>query len=81
MIFQQYVICSKRCGGIAIISREEFIGYKASRRKAEFDFVAWLTSPGDENVFRRKFPYFSSLIDWANRIGMGYGKGSILKRK
>ena len=80
-MFRQYVICSKRAGGWAIIDREEFTGYKASRRKAEFEFIAWFRSPDDEHIFRRKFPYFAGLVAWANRIGMGNGVGSLFKKK
>lgn len=80
-MFRQYVICAKRVGGWAIIDREEFSGYKASRRKAEFQFIAWFQGPDDENVFRRKFPHYASLVAWANRIGMGNAVGSILKGK
>lgn len=79
-MFQQYVICSKRAGGWSIITREEFTGYKASRRKAEFNFIAWFCDANDEGIFKRKYPRFASLVSWANRIGMGNAVGSPFRR-
>lgn len=70
-MFQPYVICRKRGGGTAVIAREEFLTYKASRRKREFSFILWLSNPCDENIAVRRFPGLSSVVAWAHRMGMG----------
>lgn len=72
-MFRQYVICQKRVGGTALIEREEFLTYKASQRKAEFDLILWMCSPLDEHIALKTFPRLESVLAWAHRLGFGAG--------
>lgn len=72
-MFNQYVICSKREGGTALIALKEYKGYSDLRKRLEFNLCLTILCPDDEVQVIAVTETLRPVIQQAHIIGFGHG--------